>query len=570
MKWMGADEPIVTGKGIAHRRLAGFSVLFGVLFVALTVTSAFVIGSGPFWDAMPTDAAAAEIGWFYYARDAWRFPLFAIGNYHLPEGTNLLLSGALPLFAPFAKLLYQVTWPADAPPPIYMGVWVALCFVLQVVAASRLLRALGIRTLLPHVCGLVLLCYMPMLFLRFGHQTLLAHFFLLAALEGYVTAGRHGLTRRHWIALCALPVVALLVQPYFVAMCAPLVLVTILGQWRDRKIDLRAVLWRIGAMAVAAGVVMWVSGFSIGAAHDYGDYGQYSLNLLSPLVPFPDTLAGRWLGTTYPSIAGTWQWEGGCYLGAGGLLLCLAALPALRDWRAGLRRHALLAAMLAAMLLFAVSNRVGFGSHELLHVPLPDWLVGAFSVFRGSGRFVWLPVYALFAAALVAVVQRYRARTATLVLIAAAALQLADVLPVQHGVRVASASPTAATIDRSAWHELVEGSARVFQYPSFECGGLFGGDVPGTRWRELEIDWVVAELGKPINSAYLARSDKNCDAEREQAARDYGQPGVLYLYRSTEDIGTFLTTHGVDLRGCGYLDDVVICSLGRDLSTIAP
>jgi hypothetical protein len=546
------------------RRLIGLSVLLGVAFAAATVSLAFVFGHGPFWDAMPTDAAAAEIGWFYYARDAWRFPLFAIGNYHLPEGTNLLLSGALPLFAPFVKLAYQAIWPSASPPPIYMGVWVATCFALQVVAASRLLRAIGIRTILPHLCGLVLLCYLPMLFLRFGHQTLLAHFFLLAALEGYVLAKRGELTRNHGIAVCALPVLALLVQPYLVAMCGPLVLVTILDQWRDDKMDLRAVSWRIGGMVAAASLVMWISGFSVGATHDYGDYGQYSLNLLSPVVPFPDTLAGRWFGTTYPSIPGIWQWEGGCYLGAGGLLLCIAALPALRNWRAGLRRHASLIVLLAAMLLFAVSHRVGFGSHELLHVPLPDWLVGALSTFRGSGRFVWLPVYALFAAALVAVVRRYRARTASFVLIAAAVLQFADVLPMQHAVRVATASPTAPTIDRSAWRDLVAEHTRVFQYPSFECGGLFGGDVPGTRWRELEIDWIVAELGRPINSAYLARSNKDCGAEREQAARDHGLPGVLYLYRSTEDIGAFLAGHGIDLRGCRYLDDVVVCTSHRD------
>jgi hypothetical protein len=554
-------------KNLAGRWLAWASVPLGLAFAAATVSLAFVFGHGPFWDAMPTDATAAEIGWFYYARDAWRFPLFAIGNYHLPEGTNLLLSAALPLFAPFVKLAYQAAWPAGAPPPIYMGVWVALCFVLQVVAASRLLRALGIRTILPHLGGLALICYMPMLFLRFGHQTLLAHFFLLAALEGYVTAKRDGLTQRHWVVLCALPVLALLVQPYLVAMCGPLVLVTILDQWRERRIAMRGVLLRLGAMAFSAAVVMWISGFSIGAAHEYGDYGQYSLNLLSPLIPFPDTLAGRWLGTTYPSIPGAWQWEGNCYLGAGGLLLCVAALPGLRGWRAGLRRHALLIAMLAAMLLFAISNRIGFGSHELLHVPLPDWLIGVFSVFRGSGRFAWLPVYALFAAALVAVVRNYNARTATVVLIVAAAMQFVDVAPMQHAVRVATASPTTPTIDRSAWRGLIAEHTRLFQYPSFECGGLFGGDVPGTRWRELEIDWIVAEHGKPINSAYLARSNKDCDAERKQAARDHGVPGVLYLYRSTEDVGAFLAGHGVDLRGCRYLDDVVVCTSRRDLAS---
>jgi hypothetical protein len=550
----------------ARARTAWFAFAFGLLFAAASLSPGYVGGNGPYWQAPSGDAAAGQIGWFYFARDAWHFPLLATNTYHAPEGANLMLADSLPLFGLPAKLLYKMVSTPDAAPPIYIGLWVALCFVLQAVAASRLLRALGVIRAVPHVAGLVLFCYAPILFLRFGHATLMGQFLILFALEGYVRAKRAAPTPGGWIALCALPVVALLIHPYLVAMSGALVAATIVDQWREGALRWRGVLLRFGGMAVAAAVLVKVCGVPTGGM-DFGDYGFYSLNLLSPWVPFPNTASGRWLGTQIPSITGLYQWEGGAYLGAGVLLLGVCALPALRDWRANVRRHAVLLTVLVGLLIFAVSHRVGFGSRELFQLPLPDALLHAFSQMRGSGRFVWVAVYALLAALVAAVANRYGAR-APLLLACAAVLQFVDVRPMQAGVRAATASPAATTIDRAAWSRLLAEHTQVFEFPSFECGGLFGAEIPGGKFRALEIDWIAAQQNKPVNSAYLARFSKDCAREREDATANLQRPGLLRLYRSSEDIGAFLAEHGLDATRCGYLDDVVVCSAGRDLSAL--
>ena len=197
-------------------------------------------------------------------------------------------------------------------------------------------------------------------------------------------------------------------------------------------------------------------------------------------------------------------------------------------------------------------------------------LLHALSQFRGSGRFVWVAVYALVAALIVAIASRYDARRARLLLIVAALLEIIDVWPMQAGVRIASASVAPSTIDRARMdgaHRRAPAHLPVF--PSFECGGIFGRDVPGTKFREVEIDWIAAERNKPINSAYLARFTKDCAREREEAVSNFGEHGVLRLYRSTDETGAFLQQHGADLSRCGYLDDVVVCSADMDLSTCA-
>jgi len=551
----------------ARARTSWLALALGLLFAAATLSPGYVSGGGAYWRTLAGDAAAGQIGWFYFARDAWHFPLLATNTYHTPEGANLMLSDSLPLFGLPAKLLYQMGSPPDAAPPIYIGLWVALCFVLQAVAASRLLRALGVVRLVPHVAGLVLFCYAPILFLRFGHASLMGQFLILFALEGYVRAKRAALTQGGWIALCALPVVALLIHPYLVMMSGALVAATILDQWREGALRWRGVLLRFGGMAVAAASIAKICGLPTGG-NDFGDYGYFSLNLLSPWVPFPNTASGRWLGTQIPSITGLYQWEGGAYLGAGVLLLGLFALPALRDWRANLRRHLVLLVLLVGLIVFAISHRVGFGSRELVTLPLSDALLHAFSHLRGSGRFVWVAVYALLAAVVAAVANRYAGARASLLLVCAALLQFVDVRPMQSGLRAVTATGAASTIDRAAWSRLLAEHAQVFQFPSFECGGLFGQGVPGRTMRALEIDWIAAQQNKPNNSAYLARFSKDCERERADAVANLQQPGVLRLYRSTDDIGAFLAGHGLDSTRCGYLDDVVVCSAGRDLSAL--
>jgi hypothetical protein len=547
--------------------LGWIALAFGLVFAALTLSGGYVSGRGTYWIAPGGDAAKGEIGWFYYARDAWRFPLLDIGNYHAPEGSSIVLSDSVPLVAVPAKAIYKIASDPSRTPPIYTGAWVALCLVLQAIAASRLLRALGIVDPVAHVAGIAIFCYAPILMVRFGHASLMAQCLVVYAIELYVRAKREPPSRALTISLCALPPLAMLVHPYLCAMCGVVVAATILDQWRGRRIALAGVLARFGAIVAATLVLMLVGGFLI-ATRDFGDYGLYSLNLLSPFVPFPTSTLGMLFHTEIPSIPDTWQWEGTAYLGAGVALLAIAAVPALAHWRINVRRHAVLLAFVVATLIFAVSNRIGFGAHEIAHIPLPDFAMHALSQFRGSGRFVWIVVYALVAAAIAALAARSSVRSLRIVLVVAALLQIADVVPMQRGVRAASEFGAAPTIDRDAWTRLIGAHERVFQFPSYECGGMFGQDVPGTKARAIEIDWIAATLGVPDNSAYLARTTKDCDRERADAVANVGEAGTLRIYRSTEDIGAYLAQHGADFGACGTLDDTVVCSAGGDLRAL--
>lgn len=534
-------------------------------FVYASLSPGFISGTGVFWERPGGDVGTALIGWEYYAQDDWRWPIFAARNYHYPEGGNIYLADALPLFALPAKLIYKTTgWL-----PIYTGFWVALCFFLQTICASRLLSALGVRALLPHLAGLLLFCYVPALFLRFGHMTLMAHFFILAELELYVRSRRAALSQRQWFWTCALPIVAILVQPYLAVMALALALVIIADRWRAGVLSLRQVLARVGAIVFSAATVVICGGFIFTKTHPHYDWGMYSTNLLSPIVPFADTWLGAHLGTTSATIPGIWQWEGAAYFGGGVWFLIACCLPFWRHAGVALRRHAVLVFCgVLPLLLYAISNRVGFGDRELLHLPLPQWLIAAFSTLRSGGRLFWLTMYVCFAASVACVVKRYRPATAATLLTIAGLLQWIDVQPMQPLRRAVSAAGTAPTIDDGRWRTLIAAHQRIFQFPSFQCGGIYNEDIENSSiYRELEIDLIAARLNRPTNSAYLARYTKDCASEREQAGRDFAQPDTLYLYRSSEDVGAYLQSQGHDLSRCTILDEVVVCSATVDLHT---
>jgi hypothetical protein len=550
----------------ARWRIAGVAVL-AIAFVMLSLSCGFIRGDGAYWASPVGDAAQGEIGWFYFARDAWRFPLFDIRNYHLPEGSNLLLSDGIPLLALIAKPIYRALYPSGATPPIYVGYWVAACLALQVLMALRILSSLGIADLRHRLAGAVLFCYVPLLFLRFGQFSLLGQFIVLLSLGGYIRSTREQAPRVPvWTML--VPAAALWLHPYLAAMSALLSSAAIIEQYRRGRLEPRGFALRASTAVLSALAVMWLGGgYLANPGRGFRDYGIYSLNLLSPFVPTPNSLSGTVLGTSIPSVPGLHQWEGSCYLGAGVLFLAACALPAFRDWKGLAKRHAVLLLVLAASLVFAISHRIGLGPILLAHVPLPDGVLDLLSKFRASGRFVWIGVYVFTAFLCLAVVRSYSPAKSLAVLVLAALLQLADVLPMQTSVRAASRQGNA-TIHQETWSALIAQHARIRQFPSFECGGIFAGDAAGEKWRALEIDYLVARSGKPNNSAYLARYTKDCDAERTSVLSDILVPGTLYLYRNTDDVGAMLARYRDLPARCATLDDVVVCSASADLSSL--
>ena len=477
-----------------RRRLSDPATLAQPL--ALLGIAAALFGAWMHWAVLDP----ANIGWLLDGRDrgvtaaglasylrAGGWPSLHQPLLMAPEGTGLLFTDSVPLLGlltgPAARLL---------PPGVQLvGLWLFACMLLQVGFAWLLVRRHA-REPLAALIATALLAGLPVLFNRYGHASLCAQWLILWALWVFTDPGR---ARRPgwWAAVLG---VAALVHPYLLLMAAAIWAsagLRALGQGGERG---RTIAGMAAVAALVVGIEAWLGVFGGGYAST-GTYGAFPVALdawwnpanpgFTALLPSSREDHGR-------------GFEGLQYLGAGMIALVLGAATL---WlrRRGDHRLAGLVWLLpafAVLLLIAIGPQPLFWGRALATAHLPPALIDALDPVRAAGRLAWPVTYALAYAALATVL---RQRRATLLLAAAAALQIVDLAPMLAAIRTTSAraddrgNPFRRTAD-PRWAVLLAGAATV----EFE---------PAEPFRDLqlmeEIGWRAIVACRPVRYFYVSR-----------------------------------------------------------------
>lgn len=502
--------------------LAGAAV--GLALALAAFTPGFILGTGPAWTWPRNDHNQYLFTWHYFLHQPWGLPLFDLPDMGYPQGGSALLTDGLPLGLLPSKLVHTLTGAAVNP----LGWWMLACYVLLGAFSARLLALLGVGSTPALAAGAFLALTRPFFMWRVGHISAASHFLIVWAACLYVRDVGRGVFG--WREHLVLAVVAMFLQPYLVVMVALIQALTVLHLMVARQLG-PAGLARVAlivAAVVAVGAIQGYGAMFTGPGTMRGEgFGVYSWNPLSSIVP-PPQLWGDW-GMVREATGG--QYEGEGYLGAGVWVILLAALAAPRlVWRLT-RQHWALAAGVALCLAFAVSHRVHVGPYLVAELPLPESVLSAASLFRASGRFVWVPAYLLALFGLAIVVRAWPRRLAVAVVAMAVAVQSVEAVRLARDVRAYTATGEATTFDVEQMRAWMAAHARVFQFPSYTCGGL----VPGRQFpdadthRELHIQLIAARLGRPINGVYTSRQLKDCQAEQAWAAQPRLEADVLYL-----------------------------------------
>jgi hypothetical protein len=467
------------------------AALLGVALVAATFPAEMLLPRADGAFAPQGDAAQHAIAQRYFLADAWRWPPLVARNLLPPEGLNIAFADGIPALALLLKALRGML-----PDGFHgIGLWYAIAWVMQPVAAVWCLRGAGERRLLPAIGVALAAASMPAFVNRYGHAALTGHFTLLLALGLYlrlVRAPSPGL----WAAAVAAIIGTLLVHPYLAAMAIALlaaVPATLLLRG-DRR-------WVGGAAGLAAclaamGGTMAAFGY-LGAAGD-GGYGEFALNLLSPVWPHRSWLLGGLVAAEIDAT-GHGGWEGYNWLGLGLLagLLAVAAL-APRAVAAALRHHAGLALVLLGLTLLAVSFRIGAGASMLLDLGEAP---GVLQQFRASGRFFWPVGLALLVGtvALLARLPRFGPAAA----LALGLMQFADAAPNRDALRAWAQARTPWTVDAPALRALLADAERLTLLPTWPC--VPKPDTLGQHALQLQVLSLAAERAVPANTMYVAR-----------------------------------------------------------------
>jgi hypothetical protein len=547
--WLMRDRPI----GL----LLAIGLAIGVAHALTLLPLEMLWGDGPFW-AFPqgtflggwNDFADTLVGYLYFQKAAWHWPLLLLSQIMPPAGTNLFWLDAVPWVSLLGKLLYDATgWPVNL-----LGAFQFAGFALSGPAMVAVLVAFGQRGLLATMAGAVLAVALPFHLAEWGHPALCAQFLILLALAYYGVSVRGRPPRRLAMPGLGLLALTLLTNIYLFVMVGG-IWVAALVQRRINGTGIRRLAIEAAATIAAIVAIMVVTGILTPDLRSSGStgFGALSLNLGSPFIP---QNSGVIAPLRNYLIGGRVQVYG--YLGLGVLFaLLVAAATSVRWWWRARYRHAVLLALLLADFLFALSHRVTLGSHVLLQVPLPGSVVYALGMFRSSGRFFWPAGYALVVLAVVTVATRLRPPAAAAALAVACLLQLIDVGPMRQSIAATSGVPARPVVDRQRADALAAGVHALALFPSFGCVPWATSVAPAAVEREhtmfqraMEFQLIAARRNLPINSVYNARVPTDCVAEAAMRGKTLRR-GVLYVYLDGElpDASQF-----------GGADPAVVCS----------
>lgn len=470
------------------------------------------------WLIRGTDNGENALGLHAYLHDPGAGASLRTGLLNAPEGVPTLFTDSNPLVAlavkPFAPIL-----PVDAQ---FVGPWVLLCFILSAVFAWLLLRRHAPGPLALWT-GVVLLAFPPTLANRFIHTNLMAHWTILAALWLFVDPVR-GARLKLWAPLIA---VTALIHSYLLVMVGAIWASAMLAQFATGPGRERIrTLGHTVAILTLVGMLAWWLG--VGNQQAVGNYGAFSMPLdalwnpglqgFSMLLPAHEQTAAR-------------GFEGFQYLGAGGLLLILAAvaigfrLPKRDGERAVGERLRHLVPALIVLTILAIAR-----------VPLSEGVAAFLDPVRASGRLFWPVGYVLVLMAVLAI-YRLSAQRAGLALTAMIAVQMLDLTGMAHAIRWQSREADqyrlyARTVD-PRWDQLIQRSRSVAFLPT---------DVTRDLSLFQEIAWRAVKAGRPVSNVYAARESVATKArlahELDAFSRGDLVPGRLYILMPAAPVPT--------------------------------
>lgn len=554
-----------------HYRLAlfGAPVLLFLAFFNPAIVDPTNIG----W-VMHGDWAQHFLGWHAYRNGADGFNHQDLLAH--PTGLSVLYTDSNPLLSLPLKLISPLL-PANFQ---FIGLWFLLCLCLQYVLALRLMERYA-PTAWSALGGALLLCLLPTLYNRIGHDTLFAHWLILWSLYIFFAVETPRGKAIGWAANLTL---ASLIHPYLLIMC---LFIWAADQWQAlqtirRTRDPKALIGLAAAAGISATlclIALWAGGAFSGTSPAGDGFGIYSMGLDGPFNPsgLPSFLS--FLPKQEPRQA----FEGFQYLGAGVLVLIGAAWWLTRRSRKlspqpqpqpeaasderdtrevttqAVERARGLKWVLILLTVLAISTKIQIFGKTLIDIPLPEAALSVAGVIRASGRLFWPVAYALVFLSLLVI---YRAPRRNLWLGVIVGLQLLDLGAFAGHVKGLTARASDRTIVNIAkspqWSQLIAASSQVNFVPP---------DPHIDTQRFYEVAYRAVSAKVPVTTMYAARPDVRQQAlELASYARflkGEAAPDQLYVYLNPCPPPPALRARLRELDGYWILPPLSAASVGR-------
>lgn len=359
------------------------------------------------WLITGGDLTQHYLGWEYYRRSDWFFPIGLTNQLAYPVKTSVIFTDSIPIFA----VIFKVLTAGIEKRFQYFGLWGLICFMLQGYWSARILQK-WLTDKWQVLLGSLFFILSPIVIFRmYYHTALAAHWLILIGIylcavhkENYRNIMK---TSLQW---GILGVLIGSIHLYFIPMCGMLLGGYVLYSFiEEKKIRIKYILPGITFLAGLFGTVWLLGGFSSGIDTGSSDsLGYHSFNLNGFVNPIGYSKIMKWL-----DVYKEGQYEGFAYLGLGVLILLLGALigfaVAWKKWFPILKQSWLkvliAVGVILGLVLLAASPKITFNSHLILELPDIDIIIRYWSIFGSSGRIIWPIYYLLVLFAIVGVMQ---------------------------------------------------------------------------------------------------------------------------------------------------------------------
>ena len=369
------------------------------------------------------DLAQYQIGWKFFRDDIWRFPIGLNPNFGISDGSSIIYSDSIPIFAIIFKI-FRYFLPENFQ---YFSIWIYLSLYLQGYFSYRILNYYTNNKLFWIIASLFFI-FSTILIYRSGiHLSLTAHWLILA----YYYIQTSSSSKNKNIKKHLLIYFSALVHFYFTI---TLIIIFFLEKIINFKKNIFKELFGFSFLLIMLFFLMYVIGYFTIDLDDglgYG-YGIYNFNLNSFFNPSGVNHINEFSWSNFiPKLElQNSEMEGFSYLGISGIVFFILYLINYYKYKfkiVFLRKESIF--IFLVLLLIATSNNINFGSYNLFDLQLNKYIYAFFSSVRASGRLIWPIYYLIFITGIIFTFHLFKNNRPTIIISILLIVQLIDIYP---------------------------------------------------------------------------------------------------------------------------------------------
>ncbi len=481
------------------------------------------------------DLTQHYLGWQFFRDSDWSFPLGLTDGLVYPNAISCMFTDSIPIFALFFKLLSPILPETFQ----YFGIWGIMSFFLQGAISILIIRKFTDNKIYC-IIGSAFFALSPCVIQRmFGHTSLAGHWVILLTILIWAYKDKINTIPKSILAWGGLGFIAPLVHMYFV----PMVFIMFAGWLLRDLIETKKIIKQIIIGISVIGITL-ITMYVVGAFYGKADFTEGGLGMFgSNLNTFFNSFGYSKLMRALPMIDGA-QGEGFGYLGLGMILLCFYVVTqviryisengieeSLSSIKTNYKLLIPLAISLGMLTFLAVFPIVTINGRTLFTLTYPDFIVRKLSIFRASGRFIWVLYYFVYTVAILAVTKLNKKSVGISVMIICLFVQVVDLREVHFnlGSRFSYAGE-ASQLSSDKWDELGESCEHIVFAP-MDMGYL-------TRRAEyFSFARLAKEYDMTLSSFYVARVSYD-------ELNDYAQEQLDLLNEGKSDGKTIYVLNG--------------------------